>query len=243
MGQVPYRQPVWFAANIPPVQESDPPAWATRRLGSRTMQFHQGVHLAHFTGRNMKRFYNRFYNAVMGIAICASGLAAQDTQVLLAGETGDRTLGIQVAAVDTAVKFWTAEGRLNGKQLAVDPRPALSTIDGTRRLPDEPQIRPAARSADAVQKLTNALGVRPATAEEITPCADGRGCRYTPGLALLIIGEPTVSDDTATVVIGVSVVFEDPRGKLRPAATYQMVSLVHIGGAWRPIQLKVAGEG
>lgn len=184
-----------------------------------------------------------FYNAVIGIAICTSSLTGQVSQAVIAGESGERTLRIQVAAVDTALKFWMAEGRLNGKQLVVDPRPALPTIDGNRRLPAELQERPAARSTDELQRLTSALSVRPAKSEELTPCADGRGCRYVPDLALLIIGNPTVKDDTATVVVGVSVVYEDRRGSLRPAATYQVVSLAYINGAWRPIQFKVAGEG
>jgi hypothetical protein len=202
------------------------------------LSVHQQLLIANdFRGRDMKRFYS----VVAAIAIGASSLPGQNIQNV--DQSSDRNIEIQLAAVDTALKFWTAEGRLKGKKLVVDSRPALSSIDGSRRLPEGSQKRPAARSADATLKIASVLGARPATTDEITPCVSGRGCQYTPDLAMLIIGEPVIEGDTVTVVVGVSVVHEDRRGNLRPAATYQSISMVLLNGVWRPIQMKLAGQG
>ncbi len=184
-----------------------------------------------------------FYNAVAGVVIGASTLSGQSNQRSSDGQTSEQNVLIQVAAADTAMKFWVAEGRLSLKTLVVDPRPALPTINGSRRLNTEPHTRPAPRPTDVTRQISSALSTRPATTEELTPCRDGGSCKYISDLATLIIGEPLINGDSATIVVGVSVVYEDARGNLRPAATYQSVSLVLSKGVWRAVRMKLAGQG
>ena len=175
---------------------------------------------------------------VAGVVLLASNAAAQGANAASASQGSDP----QMIALDTVFKTWKAEGKLTGKTVVVDSRPALSSIQdqgrGHGRVADE---RPAARAAAATNRLAAAIGGRAATESEQTPCAAGK-CNFTPDLAMVILGDPVVTGNKASVTVGVSIVYR-VRGALRPQVTYHVVSLERTGNIWRTVSAKLAGRG
>lgn len=180
----------------------------------------------------------RLLGACVAATLCAPLAPA------LAGAQ-DRTppVRIQVAALDSAYKLWRESGMLDNRTVVVDTRPALPSLAaGDRRRPPQAQSRPGPRAQDITADLAAAIGARPGTVAELNPCTPGRGCSFTRNLATVIIGDALQQGDSASVTIGLSLVYEE-RGSLRNRARYWGVSLLQTPGGWRVISMRVVGEG
>ena len=183
-----------------------------------------------------------FSSFVTGLTLILGPQSNHSTAGTLARQEQPPAVEIQVIALDTAFRHWSSQGRLKGKTLVVDSRPALPSIGGNRRATREMVARTAARSTSTTIRMATSIGARPASPDELNPCS-ARACKFTPDLATIILGEPVVNGDTATVVVGVSIVYQARGGNLRPAAVYQLVTLFRTSSGWRPISMKLAGEG
>ena len=183
---------------------------------------------------------HRFLRAIpffAGLVLAASSVAAQ-----AAGSTArPQNTDAQIVALDSTFRMWTAEGRLKGKTVVVDSRPAMRSIQSQALGRDRSEKRPSARALAVTNRIAAAIGSRAATEGEQSPCGGGK-CNFTPNLAVIIVGDPEINGDGATVTVGVSIVFQ-LNGRLRPQSTYQVISLQRSGDAWRVVSVKSAGGG
>jgi hypothetical protein len=180
---------------------------------------------------------------ILSLAVAAAALAVVSASAAGQGRGGDGSspIDVQLAALDTAHQFWTSSKLLTDRTVVLDSRPALPSV-ASRTAPAQRVARPGARAAGESARLAAAVHARPATDAELNPCQTGQGCKFTPNLATVIVGDPVIQGDAATVIVGLSIVFEQ-RGALRARATYWSVSLVRDGHKWRPVGIKVASQG